>query len=717
MTDTAKLQRVLAPVLERWNHPGISRGELEAIAARGYEREFGAGVSIRHIRRLIKRAIERDAAAGQWDRPELYAPVKPPMPAQRRAELSATDQDFAELLDVSRAFAEPNSPTPEECAEFWKAAWRVHSGLVCDGLKPKRAKEELLRFIARNVPWLSEGATKDSLRMLVQRKFKKLTHVPNTTAAIAAAAMDGRYLQRGEARAEPIPQSDVDKIASFALFSCGGRVAQAKRELVAMGPRSGISPATLDLMDAGSSKSYVNRRLAKQVHKDVQDAAPFILGKRAIDDATPCLERDYSQLKSMKVVTADDFTLPVYFSMPNRDGWFELTRGQCLLFIDVRSLRIIAHVLIPAKNYSALHVRSGMNTVCFSHGLPGVWYFERGLWHRSHFVKGTAPKEWSVAHSSGVGGSQGWERLGVRFIHATRARSKIAELVGGLVQNRMEGVLGYCGRNERVDCPESVSKAKLAVAAKREHPGRHFHTFEGWHAELERLIKGYNAERQDGRILGGRSPDEAFEEFWPHDDPPMKPDASTWHLCAHYVREATVRRDGIVFACGGNSYRYNSGELQQMGPRVMVWFDPEHPEFISVTDQQHRNPILLERDMPQDFLASLEDETRPGFAAAVAKQARIVAHPKARYRALKAEFQQTFRGNIVDRQSAALGGAMLEQRKEALAVSRAVETRSDRIIRYAGQLGVPVGTLRDFSEETENALRRRLDKRKEREAR
>jgi len=124
----------------------------------------------------------------------------------------------------------------------------------------------------------------------------------------------------------------------------------------------------------------------------------------------------------MQIVNADDYTMPVYFYLPDGKGWFELTRGQVLLFIDVRSLKIITWALIPSRNYTALNIRSAMNTVCLEQGRPDVWYFERGIWQRSNLVKNRAPKSWRLAHESQAATEHGWEKLGVRFIHAIRAR-------------------------------------------------------------------------------------------------------------------------------------------------------------------------------------------------------------------------------------------------------------------------------------------------------
>ncbi len=719
MTETAQAearqrQAALLPALERWENPLASHLELELSAANTYARNTGSAVDVRTVRRWIRDAIERDGGRRDWLRPEIFLRNNPPVRPQHRADLAAAEQPFAPLFDVIAGLAMPGVPTPQEEALLWLRAWEIHGAQVASGLKPKTAKAALLQFLRRHAAWLTEGQSREALRVMVARQFRKHAHAEQAGKNVAEAALDGRVARRGVATAPPIPADDVEKIVAYALFNCGGRLAQAERELVELRDGSGLSAATLDLMDAGRSKSYVNRRLVDAARPEIDTAAPYLLGKKAVDDATPSLQRDYSKLRSMQVIVADDYTLNSYWYLPAGKGWFELTRGQVLLFIDVRSLKIVTWVLIPQRNYDSLQIRTGMNTVCLEQGRPDVWYFERGLWQRSNLVKGRPPKEWRLAQDSGAEAVYGWEKLGVRFIHATRARSKPAELVGGLLQNLMEGCKGYCGRNERVDCPEETRKAILAVRARRVHPSQHFHSFDEWHVELGRMIGRYNAERQQGRILAGRSPDEAFEEFWPHDNPPVKFDPSCWHLCAHYVSEREVTEDGISFTVGKQQFAYYDASLAAHRHRkVRVYFDPGHPEIIGVTDMAGKNPFFVQRRNPVDFLGSLDDDGPEGenYRRELAKQKGFAGHAKARFQSVKATFNRTFRNNIVDRQTAALGQAMLEQRGEALKQSSDGDRRRARIVKLANRLNKPVETLRDFSEETEQALQRTWERR------
>jgi hypothetical protein len=510
------------------------------------------------------------------------------------------------------------------------------------------------------------------------------------------ALLDGRELKRGERRADAIPQPDIDRLAWHSAHNCGGRTAQAVRELGVIGERSGLSPGTLALINAPHrSKSHVNRRLFSMVHGDVKLIAPHLLGKKAIDDATPSLRRNYSGLHSMEVLTADDFTMPVYMFVPDGKGWWLLTRGQCLLLIDVRSLKIIGWSLQPERNYNSLVIRTLMNRTCRQWGLPRAWYFENGIWRNARMVKG-APREWSEGKSWGEI-KPGWSQLGVKFIHAKKARSKPAELVGGLLQNLMERVPGYCGRDERRDCPEDTRRNNLAVEARRVEPHGVFLSFDAWQAELGKLIENYNGAIQQGSILAGMSPDQAFESCWPHDDPPSRFDASCWHLLAHYVSERVVGVDGITFKIGGTAYIYrdeNSSALR--GRKVLAWFDPECPELLGVTDLSGRNPRLIQRANAVDFLAALDSGGEAGraYQTELAKAAGHNSYPQARYHVLKAAFEPTFRKNLAAPATAHVAETFQTGREQIQQFHQVRAASASTAAKRARRLGLPAALVR-----------------------
>lgn len=689
--DALKLQRALTPALNHWKEivrvrPGYNWKQdatLQITGLRAYEKEYGAPVEVDRWQYLFARTIERAGTAARFDNPLLFVNGNP---SKSRAIEAGTPAEFEPLAAFVSRFRDTHNPSGEEIDALWMEALELFVELE-EPSTSKKLKRRLLNFLLSRLPGIAENI--DALRRNFDRKLQ--SYKQRGTSAL----LDGRELKRGEKRAPEIPQADIDRITWHSARNCGSRTAQAVRELARAGEQSGLSATTLDIITRQSAgKSYVNRRLFSAVHPEVKLIEPLLLGKKAKDDATPSLERNYSKLHSMDVVTADDFTMPVYMFVPDGKGWWILTRGQVLLMIDVRSLKIIAYSLQPERSYNALVIRTLMNKSCRAWGLPRVWYCENGIWRNAHLVKGP-PREWSEGKSWGEL-KPGWERLGVKFIHAKKARSKPAELVGGLLQNLMERIPGYCGRDERRDCPEETRRNKLAVEAKRIEPHGLFLSFDAWYEELEKLIVAYNDTVQQGKILSGLSPEQAFEAHWPNENKPVKFDASCWHLLAHYVSERTVGVDGIPFQIGKQSFVYrdeNSSALR--GRRMLAWFDPECPELLGVTDLNGRNPVLVQRAESVDFLACMDPDGESGkqFHNELAKAAGHNAYPKARYKVLYCKFNPTWRQNLVSPGTAHVAETFQTARMKIEQKQRQKSRRASRTARRVREAGLNPGAV------------------------
>ncbi|HEV2329371.1 MAG TPA: hypothetical protein VGY56_11350 [Verrucomicrobiae bacterium] len=663
--DAKKLRAALLSALQRQTSKLLSSTEKARVGLADYKREIGHEITVRHWQRLIERTLRRAGASEDFERLELYLPdnPKPKMEAQR---LTPGESEFADLLAIIRGCADLNHPTDGENAAIWNAAFEIFD--ESENIKKRKyLRRSLVKFLFRHAPALA--GNEHTLHVMFNQKFARWIEGKKTPAAL----LDGRKEKAGVSTAEPFAKPDLDKIVWHASANCGGRVAQAVRDLRASGERSGLSKDTLEILSRPAGrKSYVNRRLMDQVSNEVQQLMPFFLGKQAIDDITASLRRDYTKLASMAVISADDFTMPVYFYVPDGNGWFTLTRGQCLIFLDARSWRIIGYSLQPERNYNSLVIRTLMNRVCSEFGIPGTWYFERGIWKRSLLVNGRVPTGWSDALSP-TDVKTGWETFGVKFVYAKRARTKPIERVGGLLQDLMHGVRGYCGRDERRDCPEQTKRAMDDVQARRvEHPGELFFSFQEWDEQLATLIEKYNATSQDGDVLQGLTPDDAFQHFWPESDPPTKLDERAWHLLAHYVRPIHVTSNGICFRVGQKKFVYrNERTGQDRGKEVLVWFDPESPDFVSVTDLDRKNPYLVERSLPVDFLAAKGDEQ---FERETSKVAAHGNYFRTRYRTLKATFAPAFRRvGYVDAKTAETARAMQRQRAERVTKEREIK--------------------------------------------
>jgi hypothetical protein len=675
----------------------MPRSEWEAIAVKDYKQFFGYKASARHCVNLIQRTIQRAGSVAEFSRRELYLDDSAAAAQPCRVQLEdASDSDFDVLAHTIRELADPQHPSASDIDLIWLRALRLFNELSASA-NVKKPKKRVLEFLWRNVPGIA--ATPGALRRNFDRKLESCLKDGFGASAIA----DGRVERRGVAKVDPIPEKDIETIVGYSLFICGGRSIQAINELRYVGERFGLAESTLQTLNRPhGSKSHVNRRILNLIVPRVRSLMPFVLGKQAIDDATPPLRRDYSGLRSMTVLTADDFTWPVYFYVQDAGGTYQLTRGQCLLFIDCRSLKILGFSLQPERNYNSLVIRSLDNKVCRAWGIPRVKLFERGIWKNAKVVTNAAPVGWVSADAEN-NSSFGWEQLGLRIIHAKRARSKPAERVGGLLQNFMERVPGYCGRNERKDCPEVTRKNILSVQSGRELPHGKFPSFEEWAVKLEGLIELYNSTKQEGYVLNGLSPDEAFEKFWPHEDPPSSFDGRFWPLYAHYVSKRRVTAFGISFRIGKEQFSYCDEALAAhwVGQEVLAWFDPEAPEHLGVTDLKKGNPIIVSRQRPVDFLAAIDpgSESAGEYRREVEKAEALVKRNRALFRILKKNFEPTFALNgAAPREVMQLGPAFEAGRQRAAEQEAKREQEASRrssIERDAQKLGIDPALIRN----------------------
>src|ERR1019366_9206408 len=287
---------------------------------------------------------------------------------------------------------------------------------------------------------------------------------------------------------------------------------------------------------------------------------------------------------------------------------------------------------------------------------------------------------------------QGLREFGIRFIHSIRPRSKTVKRIGGLVQDLMEAEPGYCGRNERVDAPETLRKQMAEVEARKVHPSRYFYSYEDWHRRFGEIVNQYNAAPQQGRILCGMSPDEALAKLADSDDPPMQFSAGLRYLLAHDKRPAKVTLNGVTFQVGRQKFNYRGKEIAHLvGQDVLAWFDPENPETLTVTDMQRRNPICVARSHEVSALECVTDPDSGRLAQEMRGIAGQGSHMKARFIAVKSKFPMPQRRARADVRTLQLGQQIEEQK-----TARKEKTvRVDRMRRQAHRMAIPAVMIDD----------------------
>lgn len=637
-----KLRTALLPYLMNQGNGA----EFEAAGVREYARVFGHVITARYWRLLFRRTIERDGGAENFGRIELYLSDKPARkqsPAQIvYVALEEIQDQFPYIQDYIDGCSNP--PNEEEQVGLWEEHIFVeYDRLVREGETPKRAARRLRDYLSRKAPFLARS--RNALHRAFDLKLKRWIEEGRAPGCLRDRRKDnGVELE--------FPEDDRDKLVARAVFNYHGAVAPAWCDLLTDTSADGFSETTRRRY-AGKAwrKSHVPASVMDDVGPEVEILIVMHQGPRAFDAIKGYVSRSYAGISSLQCMSADDFTLNSYFYVPDGKGWYTLTRGQTILFIDFRSLRILGYALEPRASYSSLTIRSLCTHVFAEFGLPEVLYFERGLWKRATLLKGKKDPFTFAQISSGL------SEFGIIFKHAIRPRTKTVERIGGLFQSMAEAEPGYCGRDERHDAPESLRKQMAEVETRKVHPSKRFYSFEQWNKRIGEIVELYNATPQQGKILAGMSPDQAFEMFINRDDPPKQFSAGLRYLLAHEKRLARVTLNGVTIEVGKQRFNYRGKEIAHLvvGSEVLAWFDPENPEALVVTDTDRRNPICVARSQEPNALESL---IMPGANTLSAELARIegqASYIKTRFNVLKAKFELPARKALASAQAVELG--------------------------------------------------------------
>jgi hypothetical protein len=226
---------------------------------------------------------------------------------------------------------------------------------------------------------------------------------------------------------------------------------------------------------------------------------------------------------------------------------------------------------------------------------------------------------------------------------------------------------------------ERVQKLKLQVENRKLEPAGRFLSAEQWLDALDTLCEQYNATEQQGKLLAGMSPDQAWHHLANAADPQIKFDASCRYLLAHHRRLSRVTKNGIILKFGKNSFAYRNEQTGRLiGQDILAWFNPEAPEVISVTDLDRQNPFAV----PLSPEIPAIDATPEQMRSAVEPIAAHQSHARAYYRTLKNKFERPFRANLVAPQITELGQTFDRQQtavQEQTRAAASLERRADKL--------------------------------------
>lgn len=368
--------------------------------------------------------------------------------------------------------------------------------------------------------------------------------------------------------------------------------------------------------DNPKSKSYVPTRIRAVVGRLAHLIKEIDLGPRNAILKGAHISRNWegSEGEAGSLFQSDDCTADVYFWDTGEDGSIRVIRGQFLPIIDVRTTRILAYALHRDRNYTAKIIRTLIVRAHDSFGLPrDGFYFERGIWANAKLLKGVRDPAPFADSEAGL------RDHGLRFQHAKLPRAKIIERGLRALQAEMSFVPGFCGRDEMHIKYERNERNKKLVESGQMHPSEAFLHFSQWNEKLREICEQYNDERHDrrARMLHGRSPRQAWEEWFDHDRPLVRLDASTRFLLANHRKPCPVTRNGVWARVEGRTHYFRSEQLgENVGREVQMYYEPDDLSSCWVLlNRNDRKAIVVPHEPDCPAMAASPEQLRAAQAS------------------------------------------------------------------------------------------------------
>jgi hypothetical protein len=686
------LQRVLARALSLPQSASMS--ERVRVALNDYRRELGS-VSDRHLRRLIERTLERDRGERCFERIELYLSESPRAAVPIKAATSAITI-FPELDRAFAAIENRANPSSKDANYCWRKVVECYTDRVdsdADADELKRALREYLWNAITLAP------TRGALKRTFNRKLQKHSEGGLTEL------LDGRWTDERE---KPLPPDWKENVELCAVFArrYDGRISQAFRELYDGTNRDGerfTEPfREFYKFDVRKRKSAVPNAFRAAVRAMMKATDALSHGPKTARLAQPSIHRDWSMLDAGASYTSDDMTPNHYFYDWCEDGEFEcggrrfnVTRGQWLPMLDERTDNPLGFWLAPRASYNARDIRALITTVCLREeiGLPFQRFvFEQGTW-KSKLVSQVTASEWQKL-------DEAFARYGLnlRIHHATTPKAKTIERAFSVIQNMMDDLPGYVGRNERSDVYERVQRSlqrlkRVGQPLKAEYdPSDFLLSKDEFASEIEKVLWRFANEPQNGKRLDGLSPAEGWATL--HGDRPhiVLPD-SLRYLIETETSTQTVTVEGVKLRINGEFVYYHGHERlgSLVGEKVRVRYNPFLPEQVLVCHLRADPRELAPFAVPMSARVPAIGATREQMREARSQAKRFLDFGRSTYRILVPKRNLTVRNEqLGSAESRARGEVIIEHQREVIELRGRRAAKKRVINELASRAGVNI---------------------------
>lgn len=588
----AKLRDALAKPLDQQDTP--SAGSLTELGLTEFQRVFGYPISAKQWRRLFDRTVQRAGPVPCFQRLELYLDdaafsKHEANPASvRRASL------HRELDEMLNGLDNKADPTPDDRAQIFDAAFAHYerlAGATSDLREQKAIKASLIDYLFSCIPGLSKN--RETLRRIFEIKYAHWVNNDRSPTSLD----DGRRVRSGNFQKMDFTK-DLQKIRDLAIDH-DGIESLAYRKLRQAGE---LSPDFVNHyhFDPRRAKSYVPRFVRQAITPEVEKSLSMRRGPWEAKMRGPYFPRKWGDLQTGDGVqpgewfSGDDVTWNHYFRFRDDDGQWRPHRGECLLLTDLRTGYPLEFLLIPG-HYNSEHIRALILRVHDKIGLPHKgFYFEQGVW-KARLIPGQPRVKCQPLHWRETELGLQNEEISLDRRHATTPRAKPIEGLFHILQDRMRCIPGFIGFNERTDARER--EQELLLRAKRSGSDEilKLPTMEAWRDQIRVVLDEFANDPQNGKMLPGISPAEAWKAGLERRPLRKLPDAARY-LFATHKQVVRVRQEGIILTIRGQRLLY-CGEAtgSMIGREVIAFYNVECPELLTISDMKRQNYFTVQR--------------------------------------------------------------------------------------------------------------------------
>ena len=530
-------------------------------------------------------------------------------------------------------------------------------------------------------------------------------------ASYEALGIDGLVEQKqGRVGRKGVAVPEDIRRRGQALVVGHGSIARASRQL-ALDPD--LPPEMrMHLHEGHASKSHVTPSIRAALRVPVL-VGKRIQGPRAADLAGRFTPLDWSHVEPNDVWCSDDMTSNViaWVETPHEPG-YRLGQPQILPILDCGTLRwLTVHVILrESGQYTGDDIFGLFGDTFDRFGLPGHMILEGGHWQSRNVI----------GHRTGISDEDrigGLASLGVNVIRSHSPRNKPIEQAFNQLQYSTDNCIGFVGRAQRTDLPEAVKKQIALVKSGRHHPKEFFLHVSQLADHYQQTMSNLNHERQDGLVLRGQSPLEAWAAT--SQAARLVPDSAKW-MYRSALAVSKVTRNGVRVTLGSGSsmmvYYYDAPELliPLQGRKVVCYWNHGNPDADAVIcDHQTRKFLGLAKRVQDMARFNPEPEA---VAAEKARKKAANLYLRTESRTIQAELQRTATpvpytgaetaaeaGQAIAQAVAAAEAKETEQRSTAREIHRAAQHTTREDIAAAFTTDVPART-NEFSADEIAAL-------------